>query len=339
MKINEILVESQQLDEGPVGDTLGKIGRGIGKVAGGVSKGVGAVAGGVAGLGTAFKKGFQSGKATVSGEPDPNAATTGQAGTDSQTGSKAAAGAPAGSAAGGGQPGSSSSSSTTAAGGTPAQTTNVNVAAPGGSSQAAAPTTTADINKAGPQGTAAATAPSGAGGAAINKMAQATAGQSADKAGQTLYATVKSQVNQLDKKGKQRILQLLQKSLTQPAPAAPAAAPAAKPATGPGSATAPAGPGAAPRTEPDLNAPAAKPAAGEQPTTAAGKKKPAPRKPAAPSQAEIDADRARIMGATSDSKINTGNPLAETLAQKIEQQKQRMFEKDLMIGKTKIFKQ
>lgn len=48
-------------------------------------------------------------------------------------------------------------------------------------------------------------------------------------AGQTVYAQVKSQIDQLDKKGKQRILQLLQKSLPQPAaaPAAAAASPAA----------------------------------------------------------------------------------------------------------------
>ena len=54
MKIHEILVESRQLDEGPL---LNKIGSGIGKFAGTVAKGVGAVAGGVAGAGTALKKG------------------------------------------------------------------------------------------------------------------------------------------------------------------------------------------------------------------------------------------------------------------------------------------
>ena len=65
MKITEILIESQQLDEGPFGTAVGKF-------AGGVAKGVGAVAGGVAGMGKAFKKGFSSGKATVAGDPDPN---------------------------------------------------------------------------------------------------------------------------------------------------------------------------------------------------------------------------------------------------------------------------
>ena len=67
MKISELLVESQQLDEGPI---LNKIGSAVGKGVGAVAKGVGAVAGGVAGLGTAVKKGFQAGKATVGGADD-----------------------------------------------------------------------------------------------------------------------------------------------------------------------------------------------------------------------------------------------------------------------------
>ncbi len=66
MKINELLVESQQLDEGPFGQA-------VGKAVGGLAKGVGAVAGGVVGMGRALKKGYQSGKATVAGDPDPNA--------------------------------------------------------------------------------------------------------------------------------------------------------------------------------------------------------------------------------------------------------------------------
>ena len=73
MRINEILTESQQLDEGP----LGAIGRGIGKVVGGAAKGIGAIAGGVVGAGTALKKGYQSGKAVVGDDPDPNAGKPG----------------------------------------------------------------------------------------------------------------------------------------------------------------------------------------------------------------------------------------------------------------------
>ena len=76
MRINEILTESQlqQLEEGPKLDAFG---RGVGKVVGGVAKGVGALAGGVVGVGRALKKGFQSGKAVVGDDPDPNAGAPG----------------------------------------------------------------------------------------------------------------------------------------------------------------------------------------------------------------------------------------------------------------------
>lgn len=70
MRINELLTEAQ-VQEGPI---LNKIGSGIGKAAGTVAKGVGAVAGGVAGLGSALKKGFQAGKATVGAAGDEPAA-------------------------------------------------------------------------------------------------------------------------------------------------------------------------------------------------------------------------------------------------------------------------
>jgi len=178
MKINEILLESevQNLEEGPI---LNKIGTAVGKGVGAVAKGAGAVAGGVAGLGAAAKKGFQVGKQTVAGagdEPaDPNAAAP-------------AAGEPQGFMAGLKQ---------------------------GLSGKKSAPATTAqDINAQGPKGTAPAKNQTGAGAQAIAKTAQAAGGDT-EKAGQTLYAQVKSQVNQLDKKGKQRIMQLLQKSLQQ----------------------------------------------------------------------------------------------------------------------------
>jgi hypothetical protein len=138
-------------------------------------------------------------------------------------------------------------------------------AAPAGTAPAADPevaTTAADINAQGPKGTAAAKTQTGAGAQAIQKVAQA-AGGNAEKAGQTLYAQVKSQVNQLDKKGKSRIMQLLQKSLQQtPAAAAPAADPAAAantaaPTPGFNSAAAdPAATAAAPAADPAAAAPA-----------------------------------------------------------------------------------
>jgi hypothetical protein len=70
MKIQE-LVEQQQLDELDVG-------QGISKAVGGVARGVGAVAGGIAGIPGAVKKGYQAGKAAVSGT-DPEQPATGVA--------------------------------------------------------------------------------------------------------------------------------------------------------------------------------------------------------------------------------------------------------------------
>ena len=204
MRINELLVESQQLDEGPFGTA-------VGKAVGGLAKGVGAVAGGVAGMGKAFKKGFSSGKATVAGDPDPND-------------EPAAAEKPA---AGGAQQPALTGGPT--AGLPPA-------AEPVGG--ATAQPSAGDVNKAGPAGTAAAKPLQGAAKIAADKTASATAGQDQAAAGQTMYATVKANIDKLDKKGKQRILQLLQKSMAAPAggaapapaPAGGAAAPAAKPA-------------------------------------------------------------------------------------------------------------
>jgi hypothetical protein len=320
MKIHEILVESQQLDEGPM---LNKIGSAIGKGVGTLAKGVGAVAGGVVGAGTAMKKGFQAGKDTVAqaGDDEPASAapaTTGAPAAPATTGAPAA-GAPIG----------------------------------GPTAQPAA----GDVNKAGPAGTAAAKPLQGAAKVAADKTAAATAGQDQAAAGQTMYAQVKANIDKLDKKGKQRILQLLQKSLT----AAPAAAekpaaggdamgamasqlggkPANTMANAPVSATntaKPGNPNAAPAAEPTAAAPTVAPAAeptapgkvlrkpralkqpaagaapAAEPTApAAEPKKRAPRKQAAkaPTQAEIDADRDKIMGVTSDSIVRRQPALAE----------------------------
>jgi hypothetical protein len=225
----------------------------------------------------------------------------------------------------------------------------------------------------------------------MKKTADATAGAGAEKAGQTLYAQVKSQVTQLDKKGKQRIMQLLQKSLTQPAPAAPGAAPAgggAAPANtmanAPVSKTNKAKPGnpnaapagnydgntgepisdkgkadaaamaaykaspkgqaqqaawdaedAAAATAPAATAPAATAPAAEVPAKKVKGASRVPRKTAPKqSQAEIDADRERNMGNFSDSKIRTGNALAETLMRAIAEEKSRMVAE----GKISIFR-
>ena len=338
MKISEILVESQQVDEGPL---LNKIGSGIGKVAGTVAKGIGAVAGGVVGAGKALAKGYQAGKTTVGGagddiEADP--ATDGTAGGATATTPTAKTKPVAGGAPVGGsttQPGAGA------------------------------------VNKSGPAGTAPAKTLAGQAKVAADKTAAATAGQDPSAAGQTMYAQVKANIDKLDKKGKQRILQLLQKSVAAPeqkpaaaggAPAKPAAdagagamgamagqlakGGAAEPntmANAPVSKTNTAKPGnpnaapAATQTAPEP-APAAEPTAAPVTTpvkqrtggrvkgqlsqdpravkrreaNAAKQQATEPKKkPAAPDQATIDAERERIMGPTSDSIIRTRPMMAE----------------------------
>jgi hypothetical protein len=295
MRINDILIESNQLQEGPI---LNKIGSGLGKAAGTVAKGIGAVAGGVSGAVDAAKKGFAAGKQTVAAAGDE------------------------------------------------------------------VPTTAADINAQGPKGTAAAKTQTGAGAQAIQKVAQA-AGGNAEKAGQTLYAQVKSQVNQLDKKGKSRIMQLLQKSLQQtPAATAPAADPAATantaaPTPGFNSAAADATTQAAP-TDANVAAPdntmantpvsATNTAAADNPNQPAPVKKRGGRVAGAEPSQTPDAIRKRNSrrdkknaAATTGgagvfnqmgqqltkqnaSKDNLGNPLAEALARQIKVHKQKMYE-------------
>jgi hypothetical protein len=61
------------------------------------------------------------------------------------------------------------------------------------------------------------------------------------------------------------------------------------------------------------------------------------KKSAASSQAEIDADRDRLLPQNS-SVIRTGDPLAETLARKVQEQRQRMYETALMSGTQSVFK-
>ena len=97
MKIHEIITESQ-LQEGPL---LNKIGSVVGKGVGALAKGVGAVAGGVAGLGSAVKKGFQAGKATVGGAGDGEEPAAGGGAPAAGGGAPAATTTPA---AGGGAP-------------------------------------------------------------------------------------------------------------------------------------------------------------------------------------------------------------------------------------------
>ena len=344
MRINELLTESQlqQLEEGPI---LNKIGSAVGKGVGALAKGVGSVAGGVAGLGAAVKKGFQAGKEVVSGAGDdvPGAAPT--------AGKPSARGAVAGVPAAGGGATTAAPAAATAAGGT-------------------APPSAQDINAQGPAGTAPATAQTGAAGAALAKTTAAVDQQTTAKAGQTVYAQVKANVDKLDKKGKQRILQLLQKSMAAPEPkpvagAAPAANPAA-PAAEPTTAAAPAADPAAPAADPaaPANTMANAPVSATNTAAADNPNQPPPKKTGGKVAGQVsqspDAVRKRNARAAAKSansagnaafgqmantlqqqnasKDNYGNALSEALAQRVEAHKQKMFETGLARGTVSVFR-
>lgn len=259
MKISEVLVESKQLQEGPI---LNKIGTGVGKVAGTIGKAVGAAAGGVVGLGKAIKKGYQAGRDVV-GMAGDKAKQPAQAGnqTPAQAAQPAAAqSAPAAQAAAPAQAATAAQADPTAA--APAQST-------------AAPPSTSQINKAGPKGAPMARAVQGAGAKqALARTTAATAQQAPDAAADTLYSQVKANVEKLDKKGKQRLLVLLQKSIAQHATRT-------KPAAAPGAAAQPAAAPATPTAPPAVGATAKPAPAGKKPVKIASKKK-APAAPAAP---------------------------------------------------------
>jgi hypothetical protein len=273
MRIQEILIESHQLDEGPI---LNKIGSAVGKGVGALAKGVGAVAGGVAGLGAAAKKGFQAGKATVAsaGDDADPAAGGAAAGAGGAAGAKPAAGSggtstkPKGFLAGvkaGQSQGLSAFNDPNVVGSSTPAGSSAGAADdedPAPTAGATTPPSATDINKAGPKGTAQAKPIQGTvAKQAAAKTGAALAGQDQAQAGQTMYTQVKANIDKLDKKGKQRILQLLQKSMAAPAakPAA-GAAPAAAPAATPAPAAEPTAPAAAapeaPAAEPTAAAPA-----------------------------------------------------------------------------------
>ena len=312
MRIQELLIENQKINEGP---KWNKFGQAVGNVAGMAAKGVGAVAGGIAGLGAAAKKGFQAGKSQVAAADD-QPATTGAAPTPGApvtppppgktTIGKAAPGAPTGTAPVGGAAAGAAGKKSTAPGAAPTGKGFVAGVQAGlskgisalkdpslepGSPKAAAggeepdvgtdaqpsggaPAGAAPVAKKATPKTPAGAAPAGAApaGAAPAPTPAAAA------ANQTMYSQVKANIDKLDAKGKQRILQLLQKSISTPtAKAAPAAgAPTAKAAPVAGKPAAPVTPPtkAAPVTPPPPAAPTAptKPAAGATTTAPSGEK-------------------------------------------------------------------
>ena len=372
MRINEILTESQlqQLEEGPKLDAFG---RGVGKFVGGVAKGVGALAGGVAGAGRALKKGFQSGRAVVGDDPDPNAGAPGYtdpvepAPRTANTSPAPGATAPAGGAAAGSvavpEP-SPSGAAEPAGGAAPAPSTTT-------------PPSAADINAQGPKGSAPAKAQTGDAGRALARstaVVDKTQTQNQEKANQTVYAQVKANVDKLDKKGKQRILQMLQKSMSMPAPApggAPKAGAAAAPKAGAGAAAMgqmantlaggkpntmanapvsktnvakPGNPNAA--TPAATTAPAATKArggkvAGQVSQTPGAIAKRGKRQAAASANSAGAGAMGRMANTLQQqnaSKDNYGNELSEALARQIDVHKQKMFETGLSRGSISVFR-
>jgi len=279
MKITEILIENQ-IQEGPL---LNKIGRGIGKAVGTAAKGVGAVAGGVAGLGRAVKKGFQAGKAVVGGGGDDKDIDPDNPDQDS-----AATTAPAAS-----QP----SRSQTAA------------PAPVAAKKPVAKTPKAAANTPAPTTN-------------FGKLSAAAQGAPAVQPKQdTAYTQAQKAVQSLAPEQKKEIVTMLQAdpkvkaAMTAKPAAAKKAAPAASsaPAATPTASSAPAATPTPSVATPAKTTPAPSAGPEQSAATAKGKKK-VVKKPAAPSQAEIDADRERIMGVTSDSVIRKQPALHESFS-------------------------
>ena len=362
MRINEILTESQlqQLEEGP---KLDAVGRGVGQAVGGFAKGVGALAGGVRGAFTALKKGYQSGKAIVGDDPDPNAGKPGYTAPVDQT-----APAPDPKVA----PAPVADPKVAPAPVADPKVTPAPEPAPAPSTTT--PPSAAEINAQGPEGSAPAKPQTGDAGKALAKstaVVDKTQAQSQEKANQTVYAQVKANVDKLDKKGKQRILQLLTKSLSAPAPksaADPAAAAAkragAKAAPGAGAfanmaktlsqeptkaAADPAAPAADPAAA--AAAPVADPAADSAAAPAKVPKKTGgasrvPKKPAPTPTASAQADagkpgflQSKIKGSqVTASLVHRGKSLNEVFAQRLSMHKQKMFETELARGTVSVFK-
>jgi DNA polymerase-3 subunit gamma/tau len=361
MKIKDILVENQQLDEGP----LDAIGRGVGKLAGGTAKAVGSVAGGVAGLGKAFMKGYRGGKATVAGDDEEGGAPAPAAGAEQPAaGGTAPAAAPAGGgaapAAGGGaapkakaKPQSTFGKLTTAAGGGAEEPASDNAQAAPAAPGAATPNASAT-----PKTTKQKDAELGAVEKDAAQRQQAKDQTQPKDMNDTAYAQAQKAVKSLPPEQQKEIVTMLQAdpkvkaAMSKPAAPKSAADKAgagafgamAKQLGGDQPATEPAAPddtksstggniektaGGVKHTANPNNPNASKPAApapapaapaapaDEKPgflKTATDKIKDKAKKPAKPSQAEIDADRERIMGVTSDSIIRKGLMVSESFS-------------------------
>jgi hypothetical protein len=273
MKISDILVESKQLNEGPFTQSIG---RGFGKVAKGVSN-----------IGKDLKTGFKAGYSGEQPPAAPNAAPVKQppaapnAAPVKKKENPTWAGVKQGFSRAFGS-GSNYYDTPTPNSGEYGKLSRDGSKIWNNKSKSWEPYDTSTAEPANATAAGAGAAPANAPADAepttqqINKAGSTKTPQT-QQGGQTMYAQVKANIDKLDKKGKQRIMQLLQKNLGAPATNAPAT-------------NTPAG------VQPavDSRAPAEKSA----------------RKPAKPTQAEIDADRERIMG----SIVRTGKVVAESFS-------------------------
>ena len=334
MRITELLEESQQLDEGPFTQAIGKVG--------------GKIAKGVANIGKDLKTGFKAGysgeqppaaaAAPAAAPADPAATTT--APTQAAPVQKAAGGGfidqfKKGFAQGRGEPAAEPAATSTPAA-APAATTPAPAA---DAAPAAEPATTPAAD-----------------------AAPAPAAPEAEKAAKIGVGQINKIIPTLRTRDLKSLQANLEKTIAskQKAPPADAAAAADPATTTAPAATTQAAP-ATTTTPADPNANAAPPNPGDQRSfnsrtgmwgwkgtsggftsdefdTPAPAKKSRAKKAKAPTQAEIDADRERNIGMTSDSVIRTSASLSETLARKVQEQKQRMFETALMTGTQSVFK-
>jgi len=72
MRIDDIIIENQNLEEGPIWDKTRQVGAAVGKGLGAVGQGIGAVAGVPAGIAGAIGKGYRRSRDTIAGGPGEN---------------------------------------------------------------------------------------------------------------------------------------------------------------------------------------------------------------------------------------------------------------------------
>jgi hypothetical protein len=305
MRLNELLTEDQDLEEGPL---LNKIGAGIGKVAGGAAKAVGAVAGGIAGLGAAAKKGFQAGKTTVAGAGDEPAADTATAATgtaapaaaaSTNTAAPTAATTPAASTAS--KPAKSNTSFGRLAQAAAGQDPDATEPAAGTTPPAAEPAATEK--------------PAPAAEPAAGTTPPAATEKPAPAANDTAYAQAQKSISGLAPEQQKELLAAL---VADPKVKAALDAAAKKSVEKP-SAAAPAGPNWDEETGAPLSAKAKAEYQTFSPEQKAeieknikNKSNPSAKQTVAPTQAEIDADRARLGVGGSESVSRTGRVIAES---------------------------